>query len=916
PSGFVTGRGSPVHVSADALSKAREFLGRGRSADEAVENDVRDGKSAADPSYLPPPLKGVPSKSCSFPGVRERDSGGDGGRSGRGDDFTLARGAVASTPGLMSGGASSSCQDRGAYQASRSSDIGPWKNTTLPTSGGITPSGFVTGRGAPVHVSADALSKAREFLGRGKSADEAVENDAQDGKSAADPSHLPPVVKGVTSKSCSFFSVRESDSSGGGGRSGRGVDFTLAPGAVASTPGLMSGGASSSCQDRGVYQASRSRDTWKNTTLAASGGLTPSGFVTGRGAPVHVSADALSKAREFLGRGRSADEAVENDARVGKSEAVPSHLPPAVKGVKSESRSFAGVRKRNSGGGSSVGTDGTFGGNTAGTTLGNPRPSSMTFSTGKGRPIEVSVEALARAQRLFEDAHPQASRNTKQPHRSTVMARVTDSREGTIGQSGGVFSTANGTAIKVSTEALARAKKMFEEPGSVAAMNPRNKDGGASECDRKERGSAGTSGSTHTRTSTSAVIFSTGTGRTVEVSADAMAMAEDMFRGVKVDAEAEIDGRVGGDGEGSGSDGASCTIRGSTGLATGQNPPPPNMMFTSGKGRPIEVSPEALARAHMMFKDVDPQASPTSKRLPSVLAGGVTDGGDGDKEGETARMSSTGDETAAEVSAETMTQAKKMFGGPGSKGQMGTQNGIGGGASDGGRRQGRSVSSSSITRTGTSAAMFSTGTGRAVVVSAEAMSRAEKMFLSVESDAEIAVGADCGDGKGVCVPPPSTGKDMTAEMFLGALSRERKMPTAENQSHSREEPACMPARCVSYDHGGSHAVAAPVAAAADTAGSVVITHAAPVGVPHGAKRAFRSPSTSFRQPRVGKENDEGRDGLRASAVSIRTTPTRPMGGIVHAASALGGGSISGVSRRRRGLAARVNGTLGGKSASS
>eukprot|EP00762_Andalucia_godoyi_P005278 ANDGO_06734.mRNA.1 Protein BREAST CANCER SUSCEPTIBILITY 2 homolog A len=195
------------------------------------------------------------------------------------------------------------------------------------------------------------------------------------------------------------------------------------------------------------------------------------------------------------------------------------------------------------------------------------------FSTAKGKPTSVSAEALAKAARIFGDHIC--------PRTAELQSTATPKPDGTpatpVFQD---FTTGNGKAVKISTSALSKAMQMF---GPGAPVPDESLQSLAHNGPSPAGPSAG---------------FSTAKGRSVPVSADALARAR-----VLVESDASV--------------------------AAGPPPTPADIPsfggFSTGKGRAVAVSEEKLREASRMFAEIDKTTalvppSPSKKRplQPSV----------------------------------------------------------------------------------------------------------------------------------------------------------------------------------------------------------------------------------------------------------------------------------------------------------
>lgn len=362
------------------------------------------------------------------------------------------------------------------------------------------------------------------------------------------------------------------------------------------------------------------------------------------------------------------------------------------------------------------------------------------FSTGGGKAIEVSAEALSRVERMFSESERLVEPvQTQQPplKSGTSFLEVGDG-DGGGGSSGGsgrssanLFSTGGGKAIEVSAEALSRAKNMFTvserlvEPAQTQQqplkINKSSIVGGSAGSGGGGGGGGGGGSSGTGRSSTS--LFSTGGGKAIEVSAEALARVENMFsesehlvepvQTQQPPLKSSSPYLAGGGAESSsgGVDGDS----GSGGRFRGS-------LFSTGGGKAIEVSAEALSRVENMFAESERLVEPEqNQQRPPLADGSSNDRAPGNRVtcGDGVSFPTGGTGQGRESGELESSGEQERFGvdkhgdGCGSSGNSGSSN--------------RSISDTVSGRDG-SENVFSTGGGRRVQVSAEALARAQKML--------------------------------------------------------------------------------------------------------------------------------------------------------------------------------------------
>ncbi|CAM9791551.1 unnamed protein product, partial [Choristocarpus tenellus] len=407
-------------------------------------------------------------------------------------------------------------------------------------------------------------------------------------------------------------------------------------------------------------------------------GSEPSDFSTGKGREVRASPDALIQVGHLLGTG---------NGTVGSTSAVSTKraVPVLAESLIQADKVFNGDKENEDYPASSV------------SHLSSGDILSISFSTGIGRAVSISADTLARAEQMF------ARDKDGKDHPSSAVSHVVSGNDVPSG-----FSTGRGRVVPVSADALVQAEQMFardkdDKGHSSSTIHMRSGDGVA-------RG------------------FSAGRGRVVPVSADALGQAKQMFSGDK-----EKDQY------------SSTTIHvRSGGAASG---------FSTGRGRVVSVSADALAQAKQMFsRDKD------DKVLPASVIGSVGSGS-GVPSG-----FSTGSGREVPVSAEALARAEQIFAGdkggehdkdcpnadPAKAGARGEDRG---GCRSVAGQQGTDRRSDEApvktappgARYGTSG--FSTGRGVEVKVSAKALAKVNRFFAE-EKETEGAGRPVTGSGAG------------------------------------------------------------------------------------------------------------------------------------------------------------------------
>ena len=226
----------------------------------------------------------------------------------------------------------------------------------------------------------------------------------------------------------------------------------------------------------------------------------------------------------------------------GSEEPVPSPVAMAINASEKPQRSH---------------TTGTK--HTTGTTT-PPAPKFAGFTTGGGKAVNISHDAMREAGRFFDDSaeKPTAgSRLSRFRDDSVVKGKAPVTTASTSDGFGG-FTTGSGTAVVVSEQAMAKARNVLDTPEQSKQAPPATS------------------------------LFSTGSGKQVTVSSAAMAKAASMFG----DAD-DVTGGV---------------------AAPSAEP----SLFSTGSGKAVTVSAQAMAKAASVFSDEQPLQLPAP--VPRLVA--------------------------------------------------------------------------------------------------------------------------------------------------------------------------------------------------------------------------------------------------------------------------------------------------------
>ena len=631
---FSTARGRPLAVSAEALARVQHLFEEKAAAASAIADDggpglavavgpavatgatvsaprAKAGATAAAAAPAPPAVLeagggGVGdggSKSTgkdglgwdggsSFVGSGGGGGGGGGFQTGRGRALSVSSEALAKVQHLFSSNGDDDSSETPSQSLRSSGSIGAARyRQTTPKSGGKS-------FRSPAVI---RKTRARGGGGVGGDADGAGASGFRHPARRAKPPTAPPRDAGAGRSA--DFPVDQGGDLPGRDRQESAAGPSIGPlgaagggGALASSLGAADKLAAKSEPSRdeslvredpvGVEEAAAAAPAAAAPAIGAS----MSGFVTGRGRAVHVSAEALAKAGRLLagasgGHGDDDEDGVEGGrSRAAAKEAatpascLPRAEPSAIKRAsavvgserelcndqgegkgeateKTRARDWASEPSLISPSGGSGSTSGGGGGGGG---------SGSVFSTGRGRPIEVSTEALARVQAMFQD-EPQddANQATKDEHlgahnQASDPQQPFGLKESTGGAGrteGDTFSSPPGT------------RRTSQAPGCTGD------------------GVAGVGG-----------MFSTGSGRRVQVSAEALAQAQKRFGEVEVEVEVEAEGAASGTSRGH----LPPPLGGSGGGGNGGSASEASD-FSTGRGKSIEVSPAALSQAYKRF---------------------------------------------------------------------------------------------------------------------------------------------------------------------------------------------------------------------------------------------------------------------------------------------------------------------------
>lgn len=333
-------------------------------------------------------------------------------------------------------------------------------------------SGVTTAAGKPVNVSARAQADAQRLLGNGESGQNPME---------PMPAHLPTLTP-------SAFSTG----------TGRAVQVSTA--AMARAQMVLADPDDSSTDEQAVAVASEPPST-------AVPAVAPSGFSTGTGKAVLTSAAAVARAQTVL-----ADDSTAGEQAMGAGSEPPKAAAPAAapsgftSGTGKAVLMSAAARAR----AKSIFADDNTAAEQARDAVSEPPSATAVvpsgFSTGSGRAVLMSAAAKARAKSVFADDSTAAEQATD------VVSEPPSAAAPTVVPSG--FSTGSGKAVQFSAAAKARAENFFADDGTAAEQTTE----AAAEPPSTAAPTPAPSG------------FSSGTGKSVPISAAAQAQARSMFQ--------------------------------------------------------------------------------------------------------------------------------------------------------------------------------------------------------------------------------------------------------------------------------------------------------------------------------------------------------------------------------------------------
>ena len=267
---------------------------------------------------------------------------------------------------------------------------------------------------------------------------------------------------------------------------------------------------------------------------SAAGAAGSIGFSTGSGNRVEINPKALEKARLLLSEAPSA------------STNVAQHL------------------RRQQQQGSLAGAAGS---------------SSVGFSTGSGKRVEIDPKALQKAKLLLGEAPPASAKVAQHPQRQQQQQQ--GPAAGAAASTDIGFSTGSGKSVEINPKALEQAKLLLSEvpPAlTVVAQHPRR---------QQPRGSTtGTPGS-------SSIGFATGSGKRVEIDPKALETAK-LLLGEAPPASTKVAQRP--------------RMQQQLGSAAGAAASA-DSVFSTGSGKRVDVDPKALEKAKLLLSEAPPASS-------------------------------------------------------------------------------------------------------------------------------------------------------------------------------------------------------------------------------------------------------------------------------------------------------------------
>ncbi|CAM9314149.1 unnamed protein product [Ectocarpus sp. 4 AP-2014] len=426
-SGFQTARGRQLSVSAEALAKVSHIF----------KEPLAGGEGAADGDSSGGPRSAV----SSGRGAREMLHGDLGGVAAGGTPVVDGGAAAVGSAGGGELGKHESSSTNGAETAAAPSE--PTRDV-----------GFRTARGRPVAVSAEALVRVEHLFRE------------EEGSSLAGGRHA---AAESFSGGTSPVAAKGPDRRGGTTKlspSGRGTGMAVSSCNVADDSSGGSGGGPSAKVE--------GEAGWPPAVAAAAAGS--SSFQTAQGRPLAVSAEALAKVAHMFaeqqpdGGGNKGGASVVVAAAAGSGSASV-HPGSSLSATPTTGRDVARLKGNTSPAGGNNAAAGVASSSSGGLTGGNDGGSDgggggggsgcSGFQTGRGRPLAVSAEALAKVQHLFQgNDGGGGGGGGGGAMESEARAGLRTSRPPATG--GGGFQTGRGRALAVSAEALAKVQHLFQ----------------------------------------------------------------------------------------------------------------------------------------------------------------------------------------------------------------------------------------------------------------------------------------------------------------------------------------------------------------------------------------------------------------------------------------------------------------------
>ena len=456
------------------------------------------------------------------------------------------------------------------------------------------------------------------------------------------------------------------------------------------------------------------------------------------------------------------------------------------------------------------------------------------FSTGGGGSISISAEAMARATQMFEEPicnHGATDTSLPDLNQKPVASHAIAPGPASL------FSTAGGSSILISAEAMKRAENIFSDP--------------VQEQQTKEPKESALEGGL--------ALFSTAGGKKIEVTDEALASASDIFdkedqcktiqpssmlvpcppsakTKLSTKAKAPVE-----------NPGASVVHYG-LGVAT-QSPSiaknSHSIFSTAGKKREIVVDPQAVARANELLRLDENQGQPVPSSAMHAL------------------FSTAGKGVAIEVSEESLSKANQIFEGSNSDNAMGAQ-----GATQMGPPSGAET-------------LFSTAGGSFISVTADAVAKASHIFGDTVQEEPVAPSKPSPLAPSVTAPPSATALFSTAGGSSIAVSDDaitRAGQLFDNTEQIQHSPPLPPPPLPA-------AAAAPRAPASSATALFSTAGGASISISDDAMSKANQMFTKC-LPGTGSDKDQSSS---LSAPKAQTASTLTMGGLF---STAGGSSIA------------------------